>query len=73
VVEGGLHWGGKDPLTVRLANELVFKLSDTLNLDEVLSFDLLEGYFFSSDQGRRQFMYLITIDQNISKAEGEIP
>lgn len=64
-----MKWAGKDILSTRLANELVIKLSDTLSLDEVLTFELLETYFASTDQTRKTFIYLITIDQQIFQAE----
>ncbi len=40
-----VKWGGKQNLSPRLANELVLKVSDRLNLDEMQTFDLLEAYF----------------------------
>jgi hypothetical protein len=61
-----LKWGGKDPLSARMANELVVKLSETLNLDELLTFDLLESFFLTNETTRKTLIYLITIDQNIS-------
>jgi hypothetical protein len=61
-----LKWGGKDPLSARMANELVVKLSETLNLDEILTFDLLESFFLTNETTRKTLIYLITIDQNIS-------
>lgn len=44
-----VKWNGKDTLSTRLANELVIKLCETLNLDELLAFELLETYFATSD------------------------
>ena len=56
-------------MTPRIANELVIKLSETLNLDEVLTFDLLESYFLTNDSTRKLLVYMITIDINITNAE----
>ena len=68
-----LIWGDKNPLTPRLANELVIKLAETLNLDEVLTFDLLESYFLTNESTRKLLVYMITIDINITNAESQIP
>ena len=56
-------------MTPRIANELVIKLAETLNLDEVLTFDLLESYFLTNDSTRKLLVYMITIDINITNAE----
>jgi len=49
-----------------MANDLVLKLSETLNLDELITFDLLEAYFSTNDSTRRILVYLKTIDMNIT-------
>lgn len=66
-------WGDKNPVTPRLANELVIKLAETLNLDELLTFDLLESYFLTNESTRKLLVYMITIDINITNAESQIP
>ena len=66
-------WGGKNQLTPRLANELVIKLADLLNLDELLTFDLLESYFLTNESTRKLLVYIITIDMNITAAESQLP
>ena len=53
----------------RLAQDLVIKLSQILNLDEILTFDLLESYFSSNDTTRRLLVYIKTIEMNITQAE----
>jgi hypothetical protein len=68
-----LKWGGKDPLTLRMANDLVLKLSNLINLNEEQTFDLLESYFLSSDSTRKLLIYLVTIDLNITNAESQLP
>ena len=60
-------------MTPRLANELVIKLAETLNLDELLTFDLLESYFLTNESTRKLLVYMITIDINITNAESQIP
>lgn len=66
-------WGDKNPLTPRMANELVIKLAEALNLDEVLTFELLESYFLTNESTRKLLLYMITIDINITNAESQIP
>jgi len=56
-------------LAPRLAQDLVIKLSQILNLDEILTFDLLESYFSSNDTTRRLLVYIKTIEMNITQAE----
>jgi hypothetical protein len=51
----------------------VIKLSERLNLDELLTFDLLESYFLTNDSTRKMLVYMITIDMNINSAESQIP
>jgi hypothetical protein len=51
----------------------VIKLSEKLNLDELLTFDLLESYFLTNDSTRKMLVYMITIDMNINSAESQIP
>ena len=53
----------------RLSQDLVIKLSQILNLDEILTFDLLESYFSSNDTTRRLLVYIKTIEMNITQAE----
>ncbi len=60
-------------MTPRLANELVIKLAETLNLEELLTFDLLESYFLTNESTRKLLVYMITIDINITNAESQIP
>ncbi len=62
-------WGGKDIVTQRMAEELIVKLSTILNLDELLTFDLLESYFMINVETRQTLIYLITIDNNLSNIE----
>ena len=52
---------------------MVIKLSEKLNLDELLTFDLLESYFLTNDSTRKMLVYMITIDMNINSAESQIP
>lgn len=56
-------------MTPRLSQDLVMKLSDILNLDEILTFDLLESYFSTNDTTRRLLVYIKTIEMNITQAE----
>jgi hypothetical protein len=56
-------------LTPRLAQDLVIKLSQILNLDEILTFDLLESYFSTNETTRRLMVYIKTIEMNITQAE----
>jgi hypothetical protein len=51
----------------------VIKLSELLNLDELLTFDLLESYFLTNESTRKLLVYIITIDMNITSAESQIP
>jgi hypothetical protein len=67
-----IKWGGKDVLTPRIAENLVVRLSTLLNLDELLTFDLLESFFMTNDTTRRTLIYLITIDQNLTNIENQI-
>ena len=60
-------------MTPRMANELVIKLADILNLDEVLTFELLEAYFLTNDQTKKLLIYLETLDINISNGEAQMP
>jgi hypothetical protein len=53
-------------LAPRLSQDLVIKLSQILNLDEILTFDLLESYFSSNDTTRRLLVYIKTIEMNIT-------
>ena len=48
------------------------RLSTLLNLDELLTFDLLESFFMTNDTTRRTLIYLITIDQNLTNIENQI-
>lgn len=66
-------WGDKKALTPNVAKELVLKLAETLNLDEVLTFELLESYFLTNESTRKLLVYMITIDDNITNAERQIP
>jgi hypothetical protein len=68
-VQNPIRWGGRDPLTPRLAQDLVIKLSQILNLDEILTFDLLESYFSTNETTRRLMVYIKTIEMNITQAE----
>ena len=68
-----LIWGDKKALTPNVAKELVLKLAETLNLDEVLTFELLESYFLTNESTRKLLVYMITIDDNITNAERQIP
>jgi hypothetical protein len=52
-----------------MAEELIVKLSTILNLDELLTFDLLESYFMINVETRQTLIYLITIDNNLSNIE----
>lgn len=56
-------------MTPRLAQDLVIKLSQILNLDEILTFDLLESYFSTNETTRRLMVYIKTIEMNITQAE----
>ncbi len=60
-------------MTPNVAKELVLKLAETLNLDEVLTFELLESYFLTNESTRKLLVYMITIDDNITNAERQIP
>ena len=64
-----IKWGGKDIVTPRMTEQLIIKLSTLLNLDEILTFDLLESFFMTNDQTRKTLIYLITIDQSINNIE----
>jgi hypothetical protein len=68
-VQNPIKWGGRDSLTPRLAQDLVIKLSQILNLDEILTFDLLESYFSTNETTRRLMVYIKTIEMNITQAE----
>ncbi len=59
------RWGEKINLTVKVYNELLIKLSDMLNLDEILAFDLLDSYFVTDEKTKAQFSYLTTVDKNL--------
>ena len=56
-------------MTPRLAQDMVIKLSQILNLDEILTFDLLESYFSTNETTRRLMVYIKTIEMNITQAE----
>jgi len=43
-------WGDIAPLSPSIREELVFRLSDQLNLDELLTFDLLDAYFITDEK-----------------------
>ena len=48
------------------------RLSTLLNLDELLTFDLLESFFMTNETTRRTLIYLITIDQTLTDIEFQI-
>jgi len=49
-----------------MREDLVIKLSQILNLDEMLTFDLLESYFSTNDTTRKLLVYIKTIEMNIT-------
>ena len=63
-----MKWGN-DKLTPRLINQLILPLASSLNLDELIMFEILETFFFTDDSGRRILIYMVSIDQNISNTE----
>ena len=68
-----IRWGGRQNLSPRLASELVIKVSERLNLDEVQTFDLLESYFSTNESTRKLLDYIFSTDQMITEAEQALP
>ncbi|CDW91447.1 UNKNOWN [Stylonychia lemnae] len=67
-----LKWGGVLPLSPLLCKTLVLRFSSSLNLDELLSFDLLDSYFLTNDQSKKQFSYINQVEQNINSLSQEL-
>lgn len=65
-------WGDQIVLTQMIRDELVFRLSENLNLDEVLTFDLLDSYFLTDDKTKSQFSYLTTVEKSLQNVMNEL-
>lgn len=45
-----------------MANELVIRLSDTIKVDELITFEIVDSYFMTNDNTRKNLIYLRQID-----------
>lgn len=59
-------------MTPLLKEYLVFKISEDLNIDEVLTFDLLDSFFATDEKARTEFSYLRTLNQKLDKVNHEL-